>query len=413
MREEERLRTEADRKAKEAKEKEAQDRKERLERLERERKERLERERLRKEEEEREKERLKEIEREREREREREKAREKTGSYAYPSVGERTNMWPNGKPPAYSQAPSSAASSPGGRPTPASPAPKPAPSPGSTATGVRSEETHSYRPYDKPKATPRKKSVSDFSESSWAPSTSTARTTPPPSRGPYTTHDPAKIVVKAVYKFMNQFSKTPVSTIIPGRNNVTDGLVLKIDTAGFQIDDDRRGVGQREWDVKAWTVKLIEIWCPTYAVNSTASNPPGSIPTNHPFFKTMPTGARRNAERGATKTFVGEEAVAYFEELGRGCQGVCQRGLASAGKGSAAGSANSDSPFKGLHIIRVTLRDQEGQRFLYVIDEEESWKIADRLKIIRGSSQVRSLGFSGLSNFEARSILDTLGFVQS
>ncbi|KAK0738627.1 hypothetical protein B0T18DRAFT_441300 [Schizothecium vesticola] len=385
MREEERLRVEADRKAKEAKEKEAQDH-------------RLERERLRKEEEEREK----------------EKARQKTGSYAYPSVGERTNMWPNGKPPASTQAPSSAASSPGGRPNPASPAnPRPAPSPGSTATGVRSEETHSYRPYDKPKATPRKKSVSDFSESSWAPSTSTARTTPPPSRGPYTTHDPAKIVVKAVYKFMNQFSKTPVSTIIPGRNNVTDGLVLKIDTAGFQIDDDRRGVGQREWDVKAWTVKLIEVWCPTYAVNASASNTPGSIPTNHPFFKTMPTGARRTAERGATKTFVGEEAVAYFEELGRGCQGVCQRGLASAGKGSAAGSAHSDSSSKGLHIVRVTLRDQEGQRYLYVLDEEESWKLADRLKLIRGSSQVRSLGFAGLSSLEARSILDTLGFAQS
>lgn len=398
MREEERLRVEADRKAKEAKEKEAQDRKERLERLEKERKERLERERLRKEEEEREK----------------EKARQKTGSYAYPSVGERTNMWPNGKPPASTQAPSSAASSPGGRPNPASPAnPRPAPSPGSTTTGVRSEETHSYRPYDKPKATPRKKSVSDFSESSWAPSTSTARTTPPPSRGPYTTHDPAKIVVKAVYKFMNQFSKTPVSTIIPGRNNVTDGLVLKIDTAGFQIDDDRRGVGQREWDVKAWTVKLIEVWCPTYAVNASASNTPGSIPTNHPFFKTMPTGARRTAERGATKTFVGEEAVAYFEELGRGCQGVCQRGLASGGKGSAAGSNNSDASFKGLHIVRVTLRDQEGQRYLYVLDEEESWKLADRLKLIRGSSQVRSLGFAGLSSLEARSILDTLGFSPS
>ncbi|KAI5303571.1 hypothetical protein KEM55_000464, partial [Ascosphaera atra] len=28
------------------------------------------------------------------------------------------------------------------------------------------------------------------------------------------------------------------------------------------IDDDVRGVAQRDWDVKAWTMALVEVWCP-------------------------------------------------------------------------------------------------------------------------------------------------------
>jgi hypothetical protein len=35
-------------------------------------------------------------------------------------------------------------------------------------------------------------------------------------------------------------------------------LVLRIETEGLFIDDDVRGVPQREWDVKAWTLKSVE-----------------------------------------------------------------------------------------------------------------------------------------------------------
>jgi hypothetical protein len=40
---------------------------------------------------------------------------------------------------------------------------------------------------------------------------------------------------------------------------VTDGLILKIQSEGLFIDDDVRGIPQREWDVKAWTLKQIEV----------------------------------------------------------------------------------------------------------------------------------------------------------
>ena len=129
-------------------------------------------------------------------------------------------------------------------------------------TATDDSSTYSYRPYDKPNKTPYKpaSASSIYSESSYAPSHSTHRTTPPPSqRGSYQCKDPDKIVVKAVYSFTSAFVKTPVAKLISGMGPVTDGLVLRITTEGLFIDDDVRGVPQREWDVKAWTLKLVEV----------------------------------------------------------------------------------------------------------------------------------------------------------
>jgi cell division protein FtsN len=128
------------------------------------------------------------------------------------------------------------------------------------------EDAYSFRPYDKPKQPAAKPSHSSmYSESSYAPSHSTSRTTPPPSshRGPYSTKDPDKIVVKAVYSFLNGYTKVPTAQLISGMGSVTDGLILRITTEGLFIDDDVRGVPQREWDVKAWTMKLVEVCFPS------------------------------------------------------------------------------------------------------------------------------------------------------
>ena len=128
-----------------------------------------------------------------------------------------------------------------------------------TAKTEAEEDAYSYRPYDKPKA-PKSSGTSSMYSSSYAPSQSTARSTPPPShRGPYHTKDPDKIVLKAVYSFNNTFMKLPIAQLVSGVGAVTDGLVLRITTEGLFIDDDVRGVPQREWDVKAWTMKLVEV----------------------------------------------------------------------------------------------------------------------------------------------------------
>lgn len=125
-----------------------------------------------------------------------------------------------------------------------------------TARTEADEDAYSYRPYDPPKA----KTASSVYSGSYAPSQSTARSTPPPShRGPYSTKDPDKIMLKAVYSFTNAHQKKAISQLISGVGAVTDGLILRITTEGLFIDDDVRSVPQREWDVKAWTMKLVEV----------------------------------------------------------------------------------------------------------------------------------------------------------
>ena len=133
---------------------------------------------------------------------------------------------------------------------------------------VGTEDAHSFRPYDTPKRPPKPPShaSSAFTQSSYAPSQSTSRTTPPPSqRGPYSTNDPDKIQIRAVFLFNDLFPK-PVAQLVSGIGHVTDGLVLKIQSEGLFIDDDVRNVPQREWDIKAWTLKLVEV-----SFSSTAS----------------------------------------------------------------------------------------------------------------------------------------------
>lgn len=301
------------------------------------------------------------------------------------------------------------------------------------------EETYSYRPYDQPKKPGRRMSNSDMSESSWAPSQSTARTTPPPSvRGPYSTKDPDKIVIKAVYCFMNQYAKTPASQLLSGLGSVTDGLILRITTEGLFIDDDVRGVAQREWDVKAWTLKGVEVWCPVHflacaiAANSPpspgAKPPAASTPSNLNtafFARTMGGSARlRAAERGVPKTLTGDDADTYLTEMLASCKDSCRLGdcaskfsLDDASSMASASTLDTDTTTqtgdwkaRGLHLLRATIRDQEGKRYMFVIGEEEGWKVAVGLQRLRKGSQVRALGVAGLSGLETKSTLELLGW---
>ncbi|RMZ77794.1 hypothetical protein DV737_g4214, partial [Chaetothyriales sp. CBS 132003] len=168
------------------------------------------------------------------------------------------------------------------------------------------DDAYSFRPYDRPKKAYKANSgASMYSESSYAESQTTARTTPPPSfSGPYVTKDPDKIVIRGVYSFNNAFIRKPVAQLVSGQGPVTDGLILRITTEGLFIDDDRRGVPQREWDAKAWTLKLAE---------------------------------------------------------------SCE--------------------MAGLHILRASIRDQEGKKYVFVLPQTEGWKVAVGLQRLRRGSQ--------------------------
>jgi len=216
-----------------------------------------------------------------------------------------------------------------------------------SAKTERDDDAYSFRPYDRPKTNQKSSAGSVYSDDSYAPSATTAKTTPPGStRGPYSTKDPDKIIIKGVYSFNNAFMRTPISQLISGQGNVTDGLILRITTEGLFIDDDVRGVPQREWDIKAWTMKLAEV----SLVPSSVS--PSIILTQ-----------------------------AQSVEL------------------------------QGHLILRASIRDQEGKKYVFILSQTEGWKVAVGLQRLRKGSQVRALGVAGMPTNEARIMLEGLGWV--
>ncbi|OAA74505.1 hypothetical protein LEL_08086 [Akanthomyces lecanii RCEF 1005] len=326
-------------------------------------------------------------------------------SYAYSGVGEKMSMWPNGKPPAPSS------------PTPKAPPspPKKPPAPTARTFVSTDEDAFSYRPYDKPRRPQRRNSGGSMvSDGSWAPSHTTARTSPPPSmRGPYTTKDPDKIVIQAVYLFMNQYAKTPASQLISGVGSVTDGLILRITTEGLFIDDDVRGVPQREWDVKAWTLKLVEVWCPPHCLNSASASIPNPNNKSANLLYKMATGRARAADRDPNKPFVGEEADVYLTDMLKACKDCCRLGLCEQkfGKTNTPSTGQSGEwKARGLHLLRATVRDQDGKRYLFVIDETEHWKVGASLQRLRRGAQARQLGVCSMTASEAKNSLETLGW---
>lgn len=290
-----------------------------------------------------------------------------------------------------------------------------------TATTERDDDAYSFRPYDRPKKAPKTaSSASTYSESSYAPSATTAKTTPPPSvRGPYSTKDPDKIIIKAVYSFNNAFMRTPISQLISGQGNVTDGLILRITTEGLFIDDDVRGVPQREWDVKAWTMKLAEVWCP-------------SLPTDFPK-KSSPFIVKADSRRTPILA-THEEDCPSLTKWKINCDWYCRprrtrsslrnTSFAStsetppshASYAASSISSYTDSTTKqsceviGLHVLRASIRDQEGKKYVFILSQGEGWKVAVGLQRLRRGTQVRALGVAGMPQNEAKALIENLGW---
>ncbi|KAL8931262.1 MAG: hypothetical protein Q9211_007101, partial [Gyalolechia sp. 1 TL-2023] len=287
-----------------------------------------------------------------------------------------------------------------------------------TAKTATEDDAYSFRPYDKPKKPPPTATTASsiYSESSYAPSQSTSRTTPPPShRGPYRSKDPDKIVLKAVYSFNNAFTRLPIAQLVSGVGSVTDGLILRITTEGLFIDDDVRGVPQREWDVKAWTLKLVEVWCPH--VNalgaSSGSDPSPAAP------RTGKSGfIFSSKEKDATKAPSTDESDQFVAHLTAACKAPLTSVSSAAPSSWRTASSRTRSnngvsqtgEFKGLHVLRANIRDTEGKRYVFVLQEEEGWKVAVGLQRLRRGTQVRALGVSGMSANEAKGILENMGW---
>ncbi|KAI1617292.1 hypothetical protein EDD36DRAFT_159895 [Exophiala viscosa] len=282
-----------------------------------------------------------------------------------------------------------------------------------TATTEKEEDAYSFRPYDRPKRTHKANSAASmYSESSYAPSESTAKPTIPPSaRGPYSTKDPDKIIIKGVFSFNNAFMRTPISQLVSGQGNVTDGLILRITTEGMFIDDDVRGVPQREWDIKAWTMKLAEVWCPNLPLGFSGPKRKFSIGV----------GAASRQESSPSQT----DSNVVVNKLLKVCEASCKpmQSSASTAQGSRSSfptpsttseftdqTSTQSCELNGMHVLRASLRDQEGKKYVFILSQSEGWKVAVGLQRLRRGSQVRALGVAGLPPNETRAILENLGF---
>ncbi|KAJ5130874.1 uncharacterized protein N7515_006913 [Penicillium bovifimosum] len=285
---------------------------------------------------------------------------------------------------------------------PRTPSPKKPPPPYPTAKTANDDDAYSFRPYDRPRR-PYAAGTSVYSESSYAPSHSTAHTTPPPShRSSYTTKDPDKIVIQGVYTFNNAFMKTPISQLVSGQGMISDGLVLRITTEGLFIDDDVRGIGQREWDVKAWTLKLAEVWCSQ--VNATTS---AKTPSSNPF-----------SFRRGNNVPTNEESEAFLNNLLKVCKNTCRLASPRDAFARSATASRDGGPVhapgaetRGLHVLRASVRDQEGKKYVFVMQESEAWKVAIGLQRLRAGALVRSMGVTGLPAPDCKLMLGSLGYV--
>lgn len=285
------------------------------------------------------------------------------------------------------------------------------PSPNPNANGLYGvQDAYSFRPYDRPvsagpppsssgntsaTATTRSSLFSDNASSS--PTTTATTMTSLPSampRGPYTTDDPDKIVIRGVYQFDSAApARVPSMRLESQRGPVTDGLVLRLTSAGMFIDDDLRGIPQREWDVKAWTLKLVEVWCPLLKDRLCAVSAVGK-PIFNPF----------RSSSGSIKVPSEEESELALEHIMKTCQDDCFSPDGRMPASLSVGPAGIDE----FHILRATSRDAEGKRYIMTIPNSEAWKLAIGLHRLKRSSQARSLGIGGLSVMETTSIIRDL-----
>jgi hypothetical protein len=153
-------------------------------------------------------------------------------------------------------------------------------------------------------------------------------------------------MIRGVYAFTDSFPK-PMATLVAGQGGITDGLILRITTEGMFVDDDKKGQGLRQWDVKAWTMKSVEVY--PHSTLAKLANP----------LKDYKQTATKNA----------------------------------------------------LHVVRASIRDAENKRYVFVVPEEEEWKVAVGLQRLRRGPLVRSFGVSALTPSEATRLLSMLGWV--
>lgn len=67
-----------------------------------------------------------------------------------------------------------------------------------------------------------------------------------------------------------------------------------------------------------------------------------------------------------------------------------------------------EKPTDRIHILRASIRDRNNQKYVFILDSSESWKLAKGLQRLRKGSQVRSLQNANMGPGEVNRVLSVI-----
>ncbi|RPB23902.1 hypothetical protein L211DRAFT_229277 [Terfezia boudieri ATCC MYA-4762] len=190
----------------------------------------------------------------------------------------------------------------------------------------------------------------------------------PSGRKIYISLHPDKASLRAVAAFHKAVA---IAKLRPNYAGLSEGLILRISHDGLFIDDDVRGVHQKEWDIKVSMLKSVEIYCPNFT-----STP--SPPLDQKKSRLRRTNSRDSILTSASNN---EEDLSevFLDELICSCLSMCQ----CAGPQPKQQNLTAPAQKKPLitHILRAELRN--GRKFVFLIEGDEGWKLGVGMQRMR------------------------------
>src|SRR5271155_2138056 len=130
---------------------------------------------------------------------------------------------------------------------------------------------------------------------------------------------------------------------------------------------------------------------------------------------------RRNPSQSRSSVQSFGEITEFLKGLSEACTSNCCETLCSESELSyptadSCTSSGTDETMTqsgemmGLHVLRASIRDQEGKKYVFVLSQSEGWKVAIGLQRLRRGTQVRALGVSGLPPNETKVLIENLGW---
>ncbi|KAF8418867.1 hypothetical protein EV426DRAFT_308517 [Tirmania nivea] len=196
----------------------------------------------------------------------------------------------------------------------------------------------------------------------------------PSGRKIYISLHPDKASLRAVAAFHKAVA---IAKLRPNYAGLSEGLILRISHDGLFIDDDVRGVHQKEWDIKVAMLKSVEIYCPNFA-----STPPTPLDRKKSRLKRVNS---RDSILTSLSNNEDDPSEVFLDELICSCLTVCQ----CAGPQPKQKNLTAPAQKQPLitHVLRAELRN--GRKFVFLIEGDEGWKLGVGMQRMRKGVELK------------------------